>query len=243
MKLTIIIPVYNESETLENLLSLLESISLPFETEVLVIDDGSSDGSREIAAKHTSFKLICHEKNQGKGAAIRNGLRYASGDFICIQDADMEYLPSDLPALAAPLLEREGIAVFGTRFACKPAGMSFRNYVGNLALTLLCKALYRAPISDVMTGYKLFPRHTTSFGELDLANFGFEIEIVARILRLGYEIVEVPIHYFARTFGKKITWVDGLMSVYYLFKYRCGLKAPRLQFIHAILESTKRKRK
>ena len=235
LKLSIIVPVYNEKATLDLLLSLVESVQVPCEKQILVVDDGSSDGSRDIAANHAAVRLISHSVNQGKGAAIRNGLRYADGDFVCIQDADMEYIPSDIPSLVIPLLKEARVAVFGTRFAAKPKDMSFVHYVGNLAISMLGRFLYRTKITDIMTGYKLFPKEITKLGELDVANFGFEIEATARILEMGYKIVEVPIRYSARRAGKKITWADGLLSVYYLFKYRFGLKATRLQFVADLL--------
>ena len=235
MKLSIVVPVYNEKPTLDLLLSLVESLQLPCEKQILVVDDGSSDGSKEIAASHGSVRLISHSVNQGKGAAIRDGLRYADGEFVCIQDADMEYIPSDIPSLVIALLREVRVAVFGTRFATKPKDMSFPHYVGNLAISMLARLLYRTNITDIMTGYKLFPKEITKLGELDVANFGFEIEATARILKMGYRVVEVPIHYSARRAGKKITWADGLLSVYYLFKYRFRLKAPRLQFVADLL--------
>jgi glycosyltransferase involved in cell wall biosynthesis len=243
LKLSIIIPVYNEEETLERVLSLVEDENLPCEKEVIVVDDGSYDTSREIAANHRNVRLLCHAMNEGKGAAIKSGLRHATGDFICVQDADMEYLPADLPMLVKALVEGQDIAVFGNRLATRPKGMSLKNYVGNLVLSFLCRLLYRVAITDLMTGYKLFPKGVKKLGELDVASFGFEVEITARILKLGLEIVELPIHYKARRLGKKITWADGLMAVYYIFKYRFGLRAQRLQFLANIQKYAARHRR
>ena len=235
LKLTVIVPVFNERQTLAMLLEQLSKTNLQIDSEVIVVDDGSTDGSDKIIGKHGWVKSIHHDRNMGKGAAVRSGIALSSGDFICILDADMEYLPEDLPSLVEPLVRGEAEAVFGSRFLGRPIYMSLKNYVGNKILTKLAQIVYKAQITDVMTGYKIFPRYLSANPPLDIASFGFEIEITARLVAAKCRIVEVPISYHARKFGKKIGWGDGLMSVYYILKYRFGLKAPRLQFVNKLL--------
>jgi len=234
------VPVFNERRTLATLLDQLSKTHLQIDSEVIVVDDGSTDGSDRIIRKHGWLRSIHHNRNMGKGAAIRSGIAISSGDFICILDADMEYSPRDLPNLVEPLMRGEAEAVFGSRFLGRPINMSVKNYIGNKILTKLTQIVYKAQITDVMTGYKIFLRRLSEKTPLDIASFGFEIEITARLFATNCRIVEVPISYCARKLGKKITWGDGLMSVYYILKYRFHLKAPRLQFINRLLTFKKK---
>ena len=229
-----IVPVFNERRTLATLLDQLSKTQLQIDSEVIVVDDGSTDGSDRIIRKYGWLKSIRHRHNMGKGAAIRSGIAQSSGDFICILDADMEYLPKDLPSLVEPLERGKADAVFGSRFLGRPIDMSVKNYIGNKILTKLAQIVHKVQITDVMTGYKMFPRYVSE-RPLDIASFGFEIEITARLVANNCRIAEVPISYCARKLGKKITWGDGLMSVYYILKYRFQLKAPKLQFINKLL--------
>jgi glycosyltransferase involved in cell wall biosynthesis len=224
--LTILMPVFNERETLERAVEDALSAELPVDARQLVIvDDGSTDGTREILRSTDwpdSVTVVEHDRNQGKGAAIRTGLTQATGDFAAILDADLEYRASDLAPLLEPLLAGEASVVYGTRSWSSHSAFSFWYVMGNKAVTQATNVLYNCWISDVMTCYKAM--RTELFRALPLRErgFGIEPEIAARVLRAGERIHEVPISYKARSreAGKKLTAVDGLRVLLTLLRCR-----------------------
>lgn len=240
MKLSVIVPTYNEKDTLAEIVRRVREVDLAvsvgfgpenggvvtLEREIVVVDDGSTDGTREVLRAlddDPDVVVVFHERNQGKGAAVRSGLRQATGDVMLIQDADLEYDPRDYPALLQPIVEGRSQVVYGSRFRGGPMkAMFFWHMVGNRLLTFVTNVLYDTILSDVETGYKVFTREIA--GQLDLraSGWGFDPEITAQILKLGYRIYEVPISYTGREFeeGKKISWRDGLTVLWTLLKYR-----------------------
>jgi len=221
--LSIIIPVYNEHKFIRKVLSIVKSVNIgKVKKEIILVDDGSTDGTREILKKLKGYKIFYHKKNQGKGAAIRTGLAHATGDIILIQDADLEYDPHDYPKLLAPILAGKAKVVYGSRFMKKHKPKYWFNYVGNIALTTATNALYGSKITDMETCYKVFKREVLQHIRLKARRFDFEPEITAKILKKGYKIYEVPIWYKCRDYteGKKIKWTDGVKAALYLLKYR-----------------------
>jgi len=240
MRLSVVVPVYNEMDTiaeiLRRVLAVDVTVSIGFgseagsavevEREVMVVDDGSTDGTRDLLRRldeAAETRVFYHERNQGKGAAVRTGLEHASGDIILIQDADLEYDPRDYPSLLKPILENRSEVVYGSRFRGGPTrAMFFWHMVGNRFLTLVTNVLYDSILSDMETCYKVFTREVADQLDLKAAGWGFDPEITAQILKLGYRIYEVPITYTGREFeeGKKIGWRDGLTVLWTLLKYR-----------------------
>jgi glycosyltransferase involved in cell wall biosynthesis len=224
MKITVVIPVYNEANTIDEIIRRVAATRLP--TEILIVDDGSSDGTREKLAKlakQKGIRVILHEKNQGKGAAVRTGIQNATQDIVIIQDADLEYNPKDYPALLKPI--REGIAdvVYGSRFlggGRRP--ILFWNMVANKLLTLMTNILYNNILSDMETGYKVFKRSIFKDIKLRSNRFDFEPEFTAKILKRHVRIFEVPITFNPREYseGKKIHVSDAFAAVWALLKYR-----------------------
>jgi glycosyltransferase involved in cell wall biosynthesis len=224
MDISIIIPAYNEERAIREVLKKVLQLSFDsLEKEVIVVDDGSTDETREILKafpKTKDLKILTHEKNLGKGAAIRSGIKNSSGSIIALQDSDLEYDPELLPKLVSPILEGEDV-VFGSRFLGKADNMNFLFYLGNRFLSFLTRVLYRVAITDMETGFKIFRRRVVE--GMDLKSTGFEIEpeITARILKKGYRIKEIPIDYVAREKEhKKITPMDGVIAAFILIKYR-----------------------
>ena len=225
MKLSIIIPVYNEEKTI---LEIIKKVKLKKITkEIIVVDDASTDNTRKLLSKlkNGSIKIFFHQKNQGKGAAIRTGLKHAIGDIILIQDADLEYNPKEYEKLLKPIIENKTKVVYGSRLEAirkNLKNMYKLHYVGNLFLTFLTNLLYSTNITDMETGYKVFRKEVIKDMRLRAKRFDFEPEITAKILKRGYKIKEVPIDFVGRNFneGKKITWKDGIKALYYLIKYR-----------------------
>jgi len=225
MKLSIIVPVYNEEKTLEKILDRVKAVKLSIEKEIIIIDDFSSDSTREILKKikDPQIKVIYHEKNQGKGSAIRTGIKYTTGDIFIIQDADLEYSPEEYPQLIQPILDGKTQVVYGSRYKGKKSGKNIMIHLwGNKILTLITKILYLQNISDMETCYKVFKKDVLEGIRLKAKRFDFEPEITAKIIKKGYKIYEVPITYRSRLFdeGKKITWKDGVKALFYLIKYR-----------------------
>lgn len=225
MKLSIIIPVFNEEKTIEALIKKVEAISLPIEKEIIVVDDGSSDNTKEILLKlRNQFNFIFkeHKENRGKGAAIKTGLQETSGDIILIQDADLEYDPNDYQKLIEPFLNQKAEVVYGSRQLGKNKRGSWSFYWGGRVLTLVANLLYGLKITDESTGYKVFKREIIE--NLDLESEGFEFcpEVTAKIGKRGIKIYEVPISYQPRSKkeGKKIRWKDGLKALWVLIKYK-----------------------
>lgn len=222
MKLSVIMPVYNEKATLLEIIDRVERV--PVEKEIIIVDDGSTDGSSEILRNLDPRRalVIFQEKNRGKGAAVRAGLERATGDILIIQDADLEYDPQDIPRLLKPIIDGKADVVYGSRFTGEHKNMFFWHWVGNRLLTLITNILFDTTLSDMETCYKMFKRKVLDGITLKSNGFEFEVEITAKILKKGYRIYEVPISYAGREYheGKKITWRDGLRAIWYLLRYR-----------------------
>ncbi len=222
---SIVIPCYNELATIEQVVDAVLASPLPSK-EVIVVDDASTDGTRELlqsAIEPRVAKVICHARNQGKGAALRTGFAAATGDIVMVQDADLEYDPRDYEKLLAPILEGRADVVFGSRFA---GGESHRvcyfwHAVGNRALTLLSNMLTDLNLTDMEVCYKVFRREILQQIEIEEDRFGFEPEITAKVAKLGCRIYEVGISYAGRTYaeGKKIGWKDGVRAIWCILKY------------------------
>lgn len=223
-KLSIIIPTYNESKTIAQVLERVFAVNLPgFTREVLVIDDGSTDNTIEkLSPWNKKITVITLPKNKGKGGAVTEGLKAATGDIIIIQDADLEYSPADYPTLLAPFENARVSAVYGSRFLGSHLSTMFVYELGNKFVTLMTNILYNTNITDMETGYKAFRREAVSNFSIYAKRFDVEPEITAKLLRSGYQIYEVPISYFGRKFeeGKKLTWKDGVVALLTLVKYR-----------------------
>lgn len=226
VKLSVIMPVYNERSTIEAAVQAV--LAVQEAGELLIIDDGSTDGTRElypaIQALDESIRVILHEKNMGKGAAVRTGFAHATGDIYLIQDADLEYDPRDYPALLRPIVEGRAAVVYGSRFRGGPTKtMFFWHMVGNKILTLITNIVYNTILSDMETCYKVFRADVVRDLNLRSKGFEFEPEITSKVLKRGYRIYEVPISYNGREFdeGKKLNpWREGPKALYYLLKYR-----------------------
>jgi glycosyltransferase involved in cell wall biosynthesis len=223
--LTVLIPAYNEVATLRE--TLRRVLEVPVEKEVLIVDDASTDGTREllmneIEGRYPQVRVIYQEFNQGKGAAIRAGIPYIRGEYVIIQDADLEYDPADYPALLQPILEGKTSIVYGTRFLKQRPAMRLPNRIINWLLARMVNVLYGSPITDEATCYKLFRTETLRSLPLTCRRFEFCPEVTAKALRRGFQIVEVPIRYQARSMaeGKKIRWTDGVTAIWTLLRYR-----------------------
>lgn len=225
MKLSIIVPVFNEEKTIEEIIDRINRIPLAVEKEIIVVDDCSTDGTTNILnilGKRVVLKLFKHRTNQGKGAAIRTGLSAFSGDFVLIQDADLEYDPKDYPVLIAPLLEGKADVVYGSRNLIKNPRSSNLYFWGGKFISSFFNFLYRSDISDINTGYKVFRNDIFKNLDLEEKRFSFCEEVTCKILRRGYKIKEVPIHYYPRSpkEGKKMHWwSDGPKSIFTILKY------------------------
>ena len=226
MKLSILIPVYNEVETIAEILKRVRAVDTGLEREIIIVDDNSTDGTQELLQQEASApdtKVIYHETNRGKGASVRTALQHAGGDILLVQDADLEYDPREYPALLQPILEDRSQVVYGSRFRGGPhKAMFFWHMVGNKFLTFVTNVLYNTILSDMETCYKVFTREVADKLHLKSPRWGFDPEITAQILKAGYRIYEVPISYTGREFyeGKKISWRDGLIVLWTLLKYR-----------------------
>ena len=222
MKLSVIIPVYNEVQTI---LEIIEKVKqAPFEKEVIVVDDCSTDGTRDLLKEKEGdgVTVLFHESNQGKGAAIRTAIPHISGDIAIVQDADLEYHPSEYPRLIAPILEGKADVVYGSRFqGGTHRVLFFWHAVGNRIITTLSNILTDLNLSDMETGYKVFRAEVLKKIKIESNRFGFEPEITAKIAKMGCHIYEVPISYWGRDYtqGKKINWKDGLAAIYWIIKY------------------------
>jgi glycosyltransferase involved in cell wall biosynthesis len=223
-KLSVIVPVYNERNTVAEIVRQMRAVDLPVEREIVIVDDGSGDGTGDVLSQlaDSTVHIILHPHNRGKGAAIRTGLAQITGDLVLIQDADLEYDPDDWPKLLAPILKGRARVVYGSRFTGERRNMLFLHWIGNRFLSLVTNVLYDTTLSDMETCYKLFDRELIDGIDLRSDRFDFEPEITAKILRQGIRIYEVPISYSGREFdeGKKITWRDGLAALKTLVKYR-----------------------
>lgn len=230
MKLSIVVPVYNEVRTLEELVRRVLAVDVGMEKELILVDDASTDGTRDlydrIRSEHPGqqIEVLMHPHNRGKGAALRTGFDKASGDFILVQDADLEYDPRDYPRLLAPLLENRADVVFGSRFVGGEAHrvLFFWHMLGNKFLTLLSNMLTNLNLTDMEVCYKVFRREILRDFELKSDRFEFEPEFTAKVARAGCRVYEVGIRYAGRDYseGKKITWVDGVKAVIAIIRYR-----------------------
>ena len=224
-KLSIIVPVYNEERTIASILDKVKKLSIPnIKKEIIVVDDHSQDSTMKILEKikQPGYRLLVHRVNQGKGAAVRTGLAVASGDYIIIQDADLEYDPQDIPKLLKPIIDGKAEVVYGSRFTGEHRNMLFWHMMGNKFLSFVTNLLYNTTLSDMEVCYKLFTKEALAGISLKENRFGFDPEITSKILRKRIRIYEVPIAYTGREFdeGKKISWKDGFRILWVLFKYR-----------------------
>ncbi len=224
VKLSIVIPVYNEKDTLNTLLTRVEAVD--YEKEIVLVDDCSTDGTREIVENYKNKKgytVLIHPHNRGKGAALRTGFAQASGDIIIIQDADLEYDPKDYGKLLEPILDGRADVVYGSRFLGGPHRvLFFWHYLGNMALTLLSNMLTNLNLTDMETGYKAFTRQVLESITLKCDRFGFEPEFTSKVSKRNFRIYEVPISYSGRDYseGKKIGWKDGVAAIWYIIRFR-----------------------
>lgn len=226
MKLSIVIPCYNEIKTIAAILEKIREVDLDVNREIVIVDDGSSDGTRdylESIKDQADILVVLHAVNQGKGAALQTGFEKASGDIVLIQDADLEYDPCDYPRLLQPILDGVADVVYGSRFVGSEAHrvLYFWHSIGNRGLTLLSNAFTNLNLTDMEVCYKVFRKSVLDQIELKEKRFGFEPEITAKIARLKCPIYEVGISYHGRTYeeGKKIGWRDGVRAIYVILKY------------------------
>ncbi|MGC4073496.1 MAG: glycosyltransferase family 2 protein [Nibricoccus sp.] len=226
MKLSIVIPCYNERKTIRQIVDAVRAAPVECEKEIIIIDDCSKDGTRDILNTEIAplvSKILYHEVNQGKGAALRTGFQSATGDIIIIQDADLEYDPNEYPKLIRPILQGRADVVFGSRFMGADAHRVayFWHMVGNRVLTLMSNMLTNINLTDMETCYKVFKREVVQKITIEENRFGFEPEITAKVAKLGCAIYEVGISYYGRTYaeGKKIGMKDGFRAIYAMLKY------------------------
>ena len=227
-RLSIVIPVFNEAATIGEIIERVRRAPLDLEREVVVVDDGSTDGTsveldKLVTAHPGTIRVVTHEHNRGKGAALRSGFACASGDIVLIQDADLEYDPRDYPALLRPILEQRADVVFGNRFhGGEHRVLYYRHFLANRVLTTICNVVTDLNLSDMEVGYKVF--RTSVLRRLHLRARGFDIEpeLVIKTAKLGVRIYEVPIAYHGRTYaeGKKIGWRDGVVALWRIFVFR-----------------------
>ena len=224
MKLSVIIPVYNEKDTLLKLLEAVRSVG-GIEKEIIIVEDCSTDGTtdlvKDLESKEKDIKFVYHEKNMGKGASLRDGFKVSTGDYVIVQDADLEYDPQDYKVLLAALGDGTQV-VYGSRFSGNYEDMSNLHYFGNRMLTAITNFLFGVALTDMETCYKLMPGDFVRNLDIKSNRFNFEPEITAKILKAGLRIREVPIKYKGRSFteGKKITWKDGISALWTLIKFR-----------------------
>jgi glycosyltransferase involved in cell wall biosynthesis len=230
MKLSIVIPAYNEERTIERLIARIQSVDLgDLEREIVVVNDGSKDGTQDVLKGIPGIVHISHSRNAGKGAALTTGFRAATGDILLIQDADLEYDPADYPGVIRPIVEGRSDAVMGSRFILyKPKFFGKRrspylsHYIGNMLITSITNLLYGRTFSDYEGCYKAFLRTVAAATPVKAQGFEFDNELICKLLRKDVRIVEVPIHYQPRSYeeGKKINWRHGVIMLWTIVKWR-----------------------
>ncbi|MBE7553016.1 MAG: glycosyltransferase family 2 protein [Anaerolineales bacterium] len=226
MKVSIVIPCFNEMHTIEAIVQKVLEVPLPLERELVIVDDCSTDQTRDYLCTlngHPEIRIVFHEVNRGKGAALQTGFAHATGDIIIVQDADLEYDPGEYPKLLKPILEGKADVVYGSRFAGGESHrvLYFWHSIGNKLLTLLSNMFTDLNLTDMEVCYKVFRRSILEKIKLEEERFGFEPEFTAKVARLKYAVYEVGISYHGRTYeeGKKIHWKDGFRAVYVILKY------------------------
>ena len=225
MKISVVIPVYNEAVTIAEIIRRVQAVDVP--KEIIVVDDGSTDGTREklseLEKQYDNLRILLQPENQGKGAALREGFRQATGDYVLVQDADLEYDPADYPVLLKPLIEGKADVVYGSRFLTTKEHrvLFFWHSVGNRFLTLISNMFTNLNLTDMETGYKVFKREIIQSIKIEQNRFGFEPEITVKVARMRLRIYEVGISYYGRTYeeGKKIGWKDGFKALWCILKY------------------------
>jgi len=225
MKLSVIIPAYNEKDTVLELLRRVEAVPLSLEKEIIVVDDFSTDGTREVLGGlgRPDIRVLLHAKNMGKGSALRTGFSEATGDIVLIQDADLEYDPAEYPGLLAPILDGRADVVYGSRFLGGPHRvLFFWHAVGNRFLTALSNMVTNLNLTDMETCYKVFRGDVLRKLSLKSRRFGFEPEVTIKVAKLKCRIYEVPISYAGRNYseGKKIGWKDGLAALFHIVRFK-----------------------
>ena len=225
MKVSVVMPVYNEVATIKEIVSRVQAVTL--EKDIIIVDDGSTDGTvellEEISQSYDNLRVIYHDMNQGKGAALRTGFAAVTGDIVIIQDTDLEYDPKEYPVLLEPILDGRADIVYGSRFLGGPHRvLFFWHYMGNKLLTLLSNMLTNLNLTDMETCYKVFRKEVLDNIKLKSNRFGFEPEFTAKVAKKGFRIYETPISYSGRTYdeGKKIGWKDGVKAIFCILWFR-----------------------
>ena len=225
MKISIIIPVFNEKNSIEEIIKRVQAVDVGLEKEIIIVDDCSQDGTRQILEKlnYPNMKLFFHSKNKGKGAALQTGFSQAEGDIILIQDADLEYDPKEYHKLLVPILDGRADVVYGSRFLGGPHRvLFFWHYVGNKILTMLSNMTSNLNLTDMETCYKVFKKEILNKIKIKSKRFGFEPEVTIKFAKLKCRIYEVPISYSGRDYseGKKIGWKDGIAAIFHIIRYK-----------------------